>query len=260
MIPKKIHYCWLSGETIPEKLQRCIDTWHEVMPDYEYVLWDRERFDTNSVLFVKEACKEKKWAFAADYIRLHALYYEGGIYLDSDVIIKKDFEVLLSNGFITSVEHHPKIIDKHNSLALLNEDGSPKNVFEPKVGFGLQAAILGSESGHPYLKDCLEYYKDKHFIEPDGKFFDKLIAPDIFGMLAVKYGFRYVNERQSLKNNMLIFPSHVFAGDPENVTNETFAVHLSHGSWRNKLGNFKMLSKIAQNKFARKLFGKSTIV
>ena len=45
MIPKVIHYCWLSGDPIPEKLQRCMDSWKKFLPDYEFVLWDLERFD-----------------------------------------------------------------------------------------------------------------------------------------------------------------------------------------------------------------------
>ena len=45
MIPKVIHYCWLSGDPIPEMLQRCMDSWKKFLPDYEFVLWDLERFD-----------------------------------------------------------------------------------------------------------------------------------------------------------------------------------------------------------------------
>ncbi len=89
MIPKIIHYCWLSSEPYPEKIQNCIDSWKKILPDYEIKLWNMNNFDINSIDFVKEACSVKKWAFASDYIRLYALYNYGGIYLDSDVLIKK---------------------------------------------------------------------------------------------------------------------------------------------------------------------------
>ena len=89
MIPKIIHYCWLSGEPYPEKIQNCIASWKERLPDYKIKLWDMNSFDVNSIDFVREAVSVKKWAFAADYIRLYALYREGGIYLDSDVLVKK---------------------------------------------------------------------------------------------------------------------------------------------------------------------------
>ena len=43
MIPKIIHYCWLSGDPIPEKLQRYMNTWKKHLPDYEFMLWDKSR-------------------------------------------------------------------------------------------------------------------------------------------------------------------------------------------------------------------------
>ena len=89
MIPKIIHYCWLSGEPFPKKIKKCIDSWKKKLPNYEIRCWNMDNFDIHSVRFVEEACSVKKWAFAADYIRLYALYTEGGIYLDCDVFVKK---------------------------------------------------------------------------------------------------------------------------------------------------------------------------
>ena len=85
MIPKQIHLCWLSGDPYPAKIEKCLASWKKHLPDYEVVLWDTERFDLESVPWVKQAFEAKKYAFAADYIRFYALYNYGGIYLDSDV-------------------------------------------------------------------------------------------------------------------------------------------------------------------------------
>ena len=102
MIPKKIHYCWLSGEDIPFNTQLCLNTWKKIMPEYEIILWDKNRFDIKSVLYVEEACKKKKWAFASDYIRAYALYTEGGIYMDSDVFfVTKKFDQFLEYDFFS---------------------------------------------------------------------------------------------------------------------------------------------------------------
>lgn len=103
MIPKKIHYCWLSDEKMPSRIKMCLKSWKDIMPDFELILWDKNRFDIESVFFVEEACKMEKWAFASDYIRAYALYTEGGIYLDSDVFVKKKFEQFLDYDFFTSV-------------------------------------------------------------------------------------------------------------------------------------------------------------
>ena len=95
MIPKVIHFCWLSGDKYPSKIRYCINSWKEKLPDYEIRLWDLSRFDIDSSVWCKEAFEMKKYAFAADYIRCYALYKEGGIYLDSDVELLRSFDDLL---------------------------------------------------------------------------------------------------------------------------------------------------------------------
>ena len=55
LIPKVIHYCWLSGDPYPLKIRRCMDTWRRVMPGYRLKLWTTDNFDVASVPYVKEA-------------------------------------------------------------------------------------------------------------------------------------------------------------------------------------------------------------
>ena len=83
MIPKIIHICWLSGDEFPNNIKVCVESWKRVLPDYEIRIWDTKRFNIDSLLWTRQAFDVKKYAFAADYIRLYALYTEGGIYLDS---------------------------------------------------------------------------------------------------------------------------------------------------------------------------------
>jgi len=244
MIPKKIHYCWLSGEKIPKNIQNFINTWKHIMPEYEIVKWDSSRFDVNSNLFVKEAYQTKKWAFASDYIRLYALYNEGGIYLDVDVLVKKKFDEFLTADFFTGVEYHYDVVKNENTKELLNSDGTSKSHQTIKPGIGIQAAVLGSIRGHPFLRDCLDFYKDKHFILGEGKLFNNFIAPGIYALVAEKYGFRYVDEKQFLRENMLLLPSEVFAGNAFEEKNTSYAVHYCFGSWRDK-PKISLLKKIS---------------
>ena len=74
MIPKTIHYCWLSDEPIPANIQKYIDGWRKVMPEYRIKKWDKKAFDIHSVKWVEDAYAQKKWAFCADYIRAYALF------------------------------------------------------------------------------------------------------------------------------------------------------------------------------------------
>jgi hypothetical protein len=232
MIPKKIHYCWLSGEEMPENLKQCVATWKEVMPEYELVKWDSTNFDIASNTFASEAFRARKWAFAADYIRIHALYTQGGIYLDSDVLVKKRFDEFLTYDFFTSLEYHYKFVRQQKTLDLLNPDGSSKVRYTRKPGIALQAAVIAGVKGHPFFRDCLNYYRDKHFVLENGEYFNVTIAPDIYAMIAEDYGFKFRDERQLLRENMLILPSQVFAGNSDEATPESYAIHYCAGSWR----------------------------
>ena len=44
------------------------------MPDYEIVLWDKERVESVNSRYLNEAIVNRRYAFAADYIRFYALY------------------------------------------------------------------------------------------------------------------------------------------------------------------------------------------
>jgi len=180
------------------------------LPDYEIICWNENNFDINSVDFVKEAITAKKWAFAADYIRLYAVFTQGGIYMDTDVIVKKSFDKFLEHSFFTSVE--------------INSSGKTRKIL-------LQSAIFGAEAGNPYIKDCMDWYKNKHFLLPDGSLFDKYIAPDIYAEVAEKYGFSKKDEYQELKDGMVIYPSNVFTRNWFNYTKEAHAIHWYLGSW-----------------------------
>ena len=140
MIPKIIHYCWMSGEPFPDLIKDCIESWKNLLPDYKIVEWNKENFDVNMSIFTKEAFEEKKYAFVSDYVRLHALYNYGGIYLDSDIKVLKSFNDLLSNNAFSG--------------------------FESKDRIGVW--LIASEKNNPLIKEMLDCYNNKHFRKLDG--------------------------------------------------------------------------------------------
>ena len=97
MIPKVIHYCWFGRNPKPVSVQKCIESWKKYLPDYEIREWNNTNFEAMSVKFTAEAMAKKKYAFVSDYVRLHALYKYGGVYLDTDVKVLKSFNNLLNN-------------------------------------------------------------------------------------------------------------------------------------------------------------------
>jgi hypothetical protein len=257
-IPKTIHYCWLSGEKMPADAVKCVDSWKKHMSEYILVLWDMNKFDIDSHPFVKEACLAQKWAFASDYIRLHALYTEGGIYLDTDVYVKKSFNDFLEHDFFSGVEYHEN--RAKNGKHLLNGDGTLKNKNGGEIfahGIQMQAAIMGSVKGHPFVKSCLDCYDGKRFDAEVWTRSEKFVSPCIYAHVATEYGFRYKNELQKLSCNMTLYPNTIFAGSQTQSGKETYAVHRCDGSWRGK--RYKILRKLQNNGFLRMIFGKKKL-
>lgn len=86
MIPKIVHYCWFGQSRMPIKLKRNIETWKKMNPDFTFIEWNERNFDIQLANnFVKEAYRNREWAFVSDYVRLYVIYKYGGFYFDTDV-------------------------------------------------------------------------------------------------------------------------------------------------------------------------------
>ncbi|MBR4267042.1 MAG: polysaccharide biosynthesis protein [Bacteroidales bacterium] len=234
MIPKIIHYVWLSNEPKDAIIKDYMDSWLLRNPGYTVKCWNTENFDININKFVFDSVKIKKWAFASDYIRMYALYTDGGIYLDSDVLVNKSFDDYLNFNFFSAVEYHPEVVQNEVMSKFIDENGNPINTVDGVPGIGIQAAIMGAEKGCQFAKDCLDWY-DSHSEIVEDKTYGKLIAPGLYAYLAEKYGFKYKDEQQILKlsedKTLLIEPSKVFC-TVGHETDESIAVHMCNGSWR----------------------------
>lgn len=215
MIPKIIHLCWLSGDPYPAKIARCLKTWEKYLPDYEVVLWDTKRFDLDSSIWVKQAFEKKKYAFAADYIRFYALYHMGGVYLDSDVEVLKSFDDLLDLPYFMGAE----------------KAQTP------------EAAIMGAEKGCDWIKACLDYYKDRPFVNEDGSLNIQTV-PDIMirqieqikpiRVLSLEdsLNIRKLNmQKEVLEFNDAFFSPKVFDSREVEITPYTYAIHHYQNSW-----------------------------
>lgn len=212
MIPKIIHYCWLSDDPFPELIQRCIDSWKRHLPDYEIMLWNFDRFPRGKSKWVDQAFDSHKYAFAADYIRLYALYNYGGIYLDSDVEVLKSFDDLLNL---------PYFIGQENTLS------------------GIEAATIGCEKGNLLIKDLLDSYEGRDFANKDGSFNTQPL-PFIFRKcIEARYVYNNINGKRDFDINpnvINVFPIDWFS--PKhwstkelNVSNNTYSIHHFAGSW-----------------------------
>jgi len=227
MIPKKIHFCWLSNDPYPNIINKCINSWNKILPDYEFIIWDTKSFDVEKNTWVRQAVESKKYAFAADYIRLYAIYNFGGIYLDSDVEVLKSFNNLL---------HLPYFIGSEG-------DGN------------IEAAVFGANKKCDWIGDCLKYYNKKSFIKKDGSY-ETLTLPNIMMNQISKskviheissYDLNTLKNEYS-KNKLIMFNQDLFcaknyATGVIKTTKRTYSIHHFQGSWLSRKQKFFLFIK-----------------
>ena len=215
MIPKTIHYCWFGRSELPELAQRCIASWHEFMPDWEYKLWNEDNFDINGHPYTKEAYEAKKYAFVSDYVRLWALYNEGGLYLDVDFEVFKPFDDLMQREAFAGFEG-----SKHSPLMM---------------------GVIASRPQGEWIKELLDDYQDRHFTLPDGSH-DMKTNVQFVNERMREQGFAQNGKEQDYKD-LHVFPVDYFC--PRQTTGEylrtenTYCDHLGLGSWSTKDGGWK---------------------
>lgn len=205
MIPKIIHYCWFGKQEIQEKLQACMATWKELHPEYTIMRWDEERFDVQSTVWTQEAYAAKKYAFVSDYVRLLALEEYGGIYFDTDVLVKKSFDSLL---------HHRAFMGFENELYLAS-------------------AVMGFEPHFPVLKEFIEHYNGKRFIQGNGQLNNEANVV-MMTEICKQHGLAIDNSEQEIAD-IHIYPREYFCPldfyHNDHSTQDTMAVHLFDASW-----------------------------
>lgn len=206
-IPKRIHYCWFSGNPIPSNLQKCLNSWKKFCPEYEILRWDEGNYDIGKNRYMREAYEQKKWGFIPDIARLDILYRYGGIYLDTDVELIRNLDDLLYEDAFTGVENWGN------------------------VNFG---GCSGAVAGHPMIKEILDARWEEPFIRENGTL--NLQTCGIYETKPfIKRGMRIDNSYQKI-GGLTIYPSDFFhpfdymSGKLE-ITENTFSIHHFHGGW-----------------------------
>lgn len=234
-IPKIIHYVWVGGKPKPDSVLRCIESWKKFCPDFQIKEWNETNFDINSVPFVKEAIECKKYAFASDYIRMYALYHEGGIYMDTDVELIKPIDQFLVHRAFSG--------------------------FENKIC--IPTALMGAEKYHPFFKMQMLYYHGRHFLHKDGKMEVVANVNIITALARMFYGLELNNQYQELKNGVAIYPKEWFCPKSYvtkeiNLTENSYAIHHFEGTWLTNANRradafMKFISKCMTKKMFEKM-------
>ncbi|WP_447468793.1 glycosyltransferase family 32 protein [Streptococcus saliviloxodontae] len=187
---------------MPDSVEKCIASWRRYCPDYEIIRWDETNFDVDSLPFTKQAYDNKKYAYVSDYARLHIIYREGGIYLDTDVELIKSLDDLLSlDGFLGLEE-----ISRVNT----------------GLGFGMVA-------GHPFLEQNMSFY---HSWTPENNF---PTCVTVTSSLLEGLGLLPQDTKQEI-DGVVILPTDYlcprsYFGNPDRFTDNTYSIHHYDETW-----------------------------
>lgn len=210
-IPKVIHYCWFGGRKIPDRNRGWMESWKKYCPDYQIIEWNEHNYDISKNLYMKQAYEKGKWAFVSDYARVDIIAQYGGVYLDTDVELTQNIDVLLRNDAFCGYEN------------------------KEYVAFGLG---FGAIKNHKIIEKLRDDYEDRKFVLDNGEL--NLTACPIYQTeLLMEYGLKRNGEFQKL-DGITVYPERVLCGVRQagyNITkkaHEMYSIHHYDGSWVNK--------------------------
>lgn len=217
MIPHTVHYCWFGLGKKSELTDKCRESWRKFLPGFDIKEWNEDVFDIEGApAYVKEAYAEKKYAFVSDYVRLTALYEEGGIYFDTDLEAIRDMTPLFgAPGFIGAESRHT-----------------------------LCTAVIASEAGAEWLKSLIEAYGGMAFRREDGSLD---LTPNSRRMLeyfSSRYGYSPSDDVFTAPDGFKIYPADYFSPvncftGKKTMTENTYTVHHFDASWKSGGQKFK---------------------
>jgi len=209
LIPKKIHYCWFSGNPMPKELQKCMDSWKQFCPDYEIIRWDESNYDIHRSPYMEQAYAQKKWCYVSDYARLDILHQHGGIYLDTDVELIRNLDELLYQPAFCGME----------KWGTVNTGGG-----------------CGAQAGNPAVRAMLDFRGPFSFSREDGT--TNQISSGYYETLPlIRAGLRPDSTTQIIANGeMTVYSPDFFlpfdyVSGKTNLTKNTFSIHHYSGTW-----------------------------
>ena len=133
MIPKIIHYIWF-GDPSKRPMDR-INRWKEVLTGWEFKEWNESNLDIDKYPYVKTAYDLQRYGICIDPFRPYLLYAYGGVWLDTDVNVYRDFSDLIDCNLL---------VGRHY-----------------RYGMGVSLGVLGAEPGNRVMKEHLAYYDER---------------------------------------------------------------------------------------------------
>lgn len=155
------------------------------------------------------------------------MYHFGGIYLDSDVEVLKPFDDLLNLPYFLCAEN-----EAHR----------------------FEAAVIGAKPALDWVKECLDYYKRRSFINIYGDYRQAVLPYVMEQRLKNKYELRLVDRISDFDFSPKVvcyLPCDFFC--PKSwttkqitITPNTYCIHHFEGEWKKTKGNVRRIGFVSR--------------
>ena len=212
MIPKLIYAVWTGPYPLP-KHDCYFDTWAEKLPGYKIVLLGDS--DIPSSRCTREMGARGKHVSVAQYTAWSRLYETGGIYLDLDVEVLRNFDDLLS----------------HDAFLGIENDGGGKPMWAA-------CGVLAASPRHPFLREVLAYMDA---LDYDCANVENHLGPRMFTKLLMEHGWDRTDADATVAFVTLLDSKRFYPyawGEtftPACVTDRTYAIHKWAYTWKPKV-------------------------
>jgi len=220
-IPLKAHSIWLGDEVkylSNSALEKCRKSWIQHLDKDKWVLkrWglgdERVKRLTEESPFFREAVTRQNWRVASDYLRLVILYEEGGVYMDTDLMLYQSIDdTRMSSKFFTYIEVDHDNVPIWGLNSRINKDtGKVNSPHHRPITHGMcfGAYFMGAQAGHSFIKKCLDFYDNMNCVIQHSMMTMTYPTTDqMLADIAYDFGFRYIDNMQTLTDGMVIYPS-----------------------------------------------------
>jgi mannosyltransferase OCH1-like enzyme len=224
-VPKILHYVWVGPKPLSDEAKRRIEGWHKIMPDYQIMSWNNDTIDFRH-RFMRQALCVGGWNRISNFQRMVALVEHGGIYLDTDVEMRRSFDPLL---------------DQSCFFGFQRTDVPTENV---------NGAVMGAVKGHWFIEELRN-----HFVEKlDGRHeVGSGTGPALISQKLSLQGLQNYSDTPVKVRDISVYPRRYFypyhweeSFSESCITPDTYAVHLWEHTWRPTKPFFKRLKNRAR--------------
>ncbi|QUM79387.1 hypothetical protein HWV01_03235 [Moritella sp. 5] len=204
-VPKIIHHIWIGSSELPENVKKCIESSNFQNKDYQHIL--HTDCDYNILPpFIKYCYDKQLWAFVSDYLRFKYLFEDGGIYLDTDMYVLRDFSDFLDADFFSGYNREKSHI---------------------------YCGIIGCEPGNSIALQAMKFYENYNS-------FDLITSPEVLS----KVFYEYKTLQSKIYSSNFFYP--ISSEESYDILDlhSSYTTHLWDESWVKFVGLRRVLRRL----------------